>query len=148
MSTDWKLTIVESPYAGNVEHNLAYVRAAMADCLKRGESPYASHALLTQAGVLDDNLPEERTLGIEAGFAWGPAADVVAFYTDLGWSRGMKGGLERAKKRGAPRFICYRTLGAPWSDSPTSETFFCSHCGAVVPKWFNCCNSCADEAGS
>ena len=37
--------IVESPYAGDVERNIAYVRAAMRDCLMRGEAPLASHLL-------------------------------------------------------------------------------------------------------
>lgn len=35
----------ESPYAGDVNLNLRYLRAAMADCLRLGESPYASHGL-------------------------------------------------------------------------------------------------------
>lgn len=84
-----KLVVIESPYAGDVEENLRYVRAAMADCLRRGEAPYASHALYTQPGVLDDDKPEERRLGIDAGFAWGRCAHIVAFYVDRGWSRGM-----------------------------------------------------------
>ncbi len=37
--------VIESPYAGDVERNLRYLRLAMADCLERGEAPYASHAL-------------------------------------------------------------------------------------------------------
>lgn len=48
------LVIIESPYAGDVDRNLEYLRAAMRDCLKRGEAPFASHALYTQPGVLDD----------------------------------------------------------------------------------------------
>lgn len=40
-----KLVVVESPYAGDVERNLRYLRAAMADCLARGEAPFASHGL-------------------------------------------------------------------------------------------------------
>jgi hypothetical protein len=58
-----KLVVVESPYAGDVTRNLEYARAAMADCLARGEAPFASHALYTQIGVLDDTKPEERKLG-------------------------------------------------------------------------------------
>ena len=52
--------IIESPYAGDVERNVRYARAAMADCLKRGEAPFASHLLYTQEGVLDDDIPGER----------------------------------------------------------------------------------------
>ena len=65
-----RLVIIESPYAGNVPLNLLYLRACMRDCLSRGEAPFASHALYTQPGVLDDGDPAERAHGIEAGFAW------------------------------------------------------------------------------
>lgn len=90
-----KLVVVESPYAGDVERNLTYLRAAMADCLARGEAPFASHALYTQPGVLRDEVPEERALGMQAGFEWADAACLRVFYVDLGWSRGMVDGLER-----------------------------------------------------
>jgi hypothetical protein len=85
-----KLVVIESPYAGDVEKNLRYVRACMKDCLYRGEAPYASHALYTQLGVLDDQVPDQRRRGIEAGFAWRNVAELVVFYEDLGWSRGME----------------------------------------------------------
>lgn len=91
-----RLVIIESPYAGDVDRNLRYVRACMADCLARGESPYASHALYTQPGVLDDTVPEERALGIAAGFAWRAVADATIVYTDLGWSTGMRAGVADA----------------------------------------------------
>jgi hypothetical protein len=55
--------VIESPYAGDVERNLRYVRACMRDCLLRGEAPYASHALYTQPDVLCDEIPEERQYG-------------------------------------------------------------------------------------
>lgn len=81
--------IVESPYAGDVGLNIAYARACLLDCLRRGEAPIASHLLYTQPGVLDDNIPAERALGIDAGLAWRAVADAAVFYIDLGWSRGM-----------------------------------------------------------
>lgn len=84
-----KLVVVESPYAGDIAANVEYARACMRDCLERGEAPIASHLLYTQPGVLRDDLPEERQLGIDAGLAWGAKADLVAFYVDRGWSPGM-----------------------------------------------------------
>ena len=45
-----RFVIVESPYAGDVAANVEYARAAVADCLRRGEAPFASHLLYT----LDD----------------------------------------------------------------------------------------------
>lgn len=96
-----RLVVIESPYAGDVDANVAYAKQCVHDCLKRGEAPYASHLFFTQNGILDDLVPEERKLGIEAGFAWGRAADVIAFYIDRGMSRGMHGGLATARARGA-----------------------------------------------
>lgn len=55
-----RLVIVESPFAGDVEENIKYARAAVRDCLMRGEAPIASHLLYTQEGILNDDIPEER----------------------------------------------------------------------------------------
>lgn len=91
--------------------NVAYARAALHDCLRRGEAPFASHLLYTQAGVLDDTVTDERTLGIEAGLAWKRVADVSVVYTDLGISEGMRLAIARALARGRP--VEYREL-ADW----------------------------------
>lgn len=119
-----KLVIVESPYApqaadpheASVElaRNEAYLSACLADCLKRGEVPFASHGFFTRPGVLDDTNPEERMQGILAGIAISDAfartASVTggyeykrALYEDRGWSSGMAFGLEDATKKGQPR---------------------------------------------
>lgn len=103
-----KLVIVESPYAGEVETNLAYLRAAMFDCLLRGEAPLAGHRLYT--AVLDDAKGEQRHLGMEAAFAWAERADYIVAYTDRGISRGMFDGIERHQKNG--KLIEYRSLPA------------------------------------
>jgi hypothetical protein len=105
--------IIESPYAGDVERNLRYLRACMRDCLLRGEAPYASHALYTQPGVLRDDVPEERRHGIEAGFAFRPLTKMTVVYADLGYSTGMKHGINHAKEIDHP--IAYRTLGGEWA---------------------------------
>jgi len=106
----FRLVLVESPYAGNIEQNEAYARAALADCLRRGEAPFASHLLYTQPGVLDDQEPAERRLGIAAGLAWGEQADLTAVYVDLGVTPGMRQGIERAIAAGRP--IEHRRLGS------------------------------------
>ena len=104
--------VIESPYTGDVERNLAYLRACMKDALARGEAPYASHALYTQPGVLDDSVPKERALGIEAGDLWGKCAEVTIVYGDLGVTPGMRLGVERARRDGRP--VDYRLLGKGW----------------------------------
>lgn len=88
---DFKLCVLETPFAGDVEGNLKFARECMHDMLISGESPYASHLLYTQPNVLDDNIPEERELGIYAGFAWKHLPEVhTVFYLDKGTSRGMQ----------------------------------------------------------
>lgn len=102
--------IIESPYAGNVDENLRYLRRAMRQSLvKLGESPFASHGLYTQEGVLNDNDREERNTGIEAGFAWHHKADLVAVYCDYGISSGMKRGITNARLAGVP--VVFRWIG-------------------------------------
>jgi len=100
--------IVETPYAGDVERNTRYARLCLHDCLMRGEAPFASHLLYTQEGVLDDSIPEERKLGMKAGFVWGAVADATVVYTDYGMSNGMKEGVKRAEAAG--RQVEYRKL--------------------------------------
>ena len=62
---------IETPYAAKSEEqlkrNLLYARACVRDSLIRGEVPFASHLLFTQPGILDDNIPKEREIGINAG---------------------------------------------------------------------------------
>lgn len=107
-----RLVVIESPFAsptpGGRARNLAYARAALRDCLLRGESPLASHLLFTQPGVLDDDKPEERELGIAAGLEWGVHAAATVVYDDLGVSRGMKHGISDASRRG--RAVEWRSL--------------------------------------
>jgi len=103
---DVRLVVIESPFAGDVERNTRYARACLLDCYQRGEAPIASHLLGPQ--VLDDNDPEQRRMGIEAGLAWAECADASAFYIDLGWSNGMKAALTRV----GTREVEYRTLAA------------------------------------
>lgn len=104
-----RLVILESPYAGDVQRNITYARRALKDCLAKGEAPYASHLLYTQPGVLDDLLPDQRALGIEAGLSWGRLAEATVVYTDYGISGGMQYGIATAELVG--RKIEYRIIG-------------------------------------
>ena len=103
-----KRVILESPYAGDIQRNIKYARECLKDSLKRGEAPIASHLLYTQKDVLDDNIPEERQLGIDAGLAWKKVADLHVFYIDFGMSNGMKYASKYAKEQNID--VEYRTL--------------------------------------
>jgi hypothetical protein len=104
--------IVESPYKARWFWqrwlNRRYARRCLHDCLERGESPFASHLLYTQPGVLRDGDPVERDRGIRAGLAWGELADASVVYEDRGISAGMWFGIEAARTAGRP--VEYRSL--------------------------------------
>lgn len=104
-----KRVVIESPYAGDVAANEGYARLAVRDSLLRGEAPIASHLLYTQPGVLNDDIPRERDLGMRAGFAWTRCADLVAVYVNRGVSDGMKAGVTEAICAGIP--VVYRRVG-------------------------------------
>jgi NTP pyrophosphatase (non-canonical NTP hydrolase) len=116
--TATRLVIVESPFAGKglpeqeCSVYIEYARAAVRDCLCRGEAPIASHLLYTQEGVLHDDVPHERQQGIEAGLAWLNVADATAVYEDFGVSEGMQCGVARAIASGVP--VERRMLGSDW----------------------------------
>lgn len=100
--------ILESPYSGDLSHNMAYARGCVRDSLQRGEAPLASHLLYTQPGILDDTIPNERAHGINAGHAWLHLADAVVVYTDRGISEGMQAGINTAQFNGIP--VEYRRI--------------------------------------
>lgn len=93
---------LESPFKGlnweNTEFNLKYAHACVADCLMKGEAPFASHIMYTVA--TNDKNPVERAFGINAGLTFLKFADKSVVYTDLGVSEGMKKGIDEAYRLG------------------------------------------------
>jgi len=79
-----------------IARNLKYLDLCLADSLRRGEAPYASHAMYPR--VLNDAVDEERAQGIQAGFAWHEAADAIMVYSDYGISIGMQLSIQNAVK--------------------------------------------------
>ena len=111
-----QLVIIESPYAGDIEANTEYARAAMRDSLERGEYPIASHLLYPQPGILDEHKPEEREWGISAGLAWRAVSDKAVFYVDRGWSGGMLAAKETYEREGFPFEVRQRIAAAAQGD--------------------------------
>ena len=101
-----RCVILERPYAGDTARNTRYALLCVADCLRRGDAPIASHLLYTR--VLDDSIPIERKRGIAAGHAWITKADACVIYFDLGISKGMEIGIEAALAAKVP--VEYRVL--------------------------------------
>ena len=96
------LVIIESPFAafgGNtIDDNLTYLRRCLRDSYERGEHPFASHGFYPF--FLHDSSPLERKDGIEFGYSFWKSASLIAFYIDLGWSRGMHAANQRATELG------------------------------------------------
>lgn len=105
--------LIESPLASptieGLVRNKKFARACLRDSLGRGEAPYASHLLYAQEGLLNDDIAEERALGIHAGLVWGKLISTTIVYTDLGISSGMQRGIDRANQDG--KTIEFRELG-------------------------------------
>lgn len=97
---------LESPFLGEVQRNKAYLQLCILDCLLRGESPFASHQMFTDA--LFDFIREQRVKGITAGNVWRRFARRTVVYTDFGISEGMAAGIASSAKLEMP--VEYRVL--------------------------------------
>ena len=112
------IVCIESPFAGRGANwlerrydaflNLRYARACLRDSLVRGESPFASHLLYTQRGVLRDGVPSERKHGIDAGLRFQEVAAFVAVYVDRDITPGMRLAMAQADRNG--KRIVFRSL--------------------------------------
>ena len=115
--------IVESPYSApnptRSKINEIYAEICLKDCILRGEAPFASHLLYTRTFVLDDCDAEERKLGIEVGLSWYDVANLCAVYSDIGISKGMQLGIERAKQKNVT--VEYRSLLHDTSKFPVAD---------------------------
>lgn len=96
------LVVLESPFrAGsqakfNAHRN--YLQAIIFHSMSLGEAPFASHGFYTR--FLNDDIKEERQLGMNMGKRYIELCDLVAVYHDLGVSDGMAAGIEYAQQCG------------------------------------------------
>ena len=118
-----KLVIIESPFSAATaecsDRYLAYARRAVRHSILQGEAPVAFHLLYTQAGILSDESPEARNLGITLSEFWWEIADLHTFYTDCGWSRGMLRAWDWCTAKN--RRYDLRSLVNPAGDSPPAD---------------------------
>lgn len=93
-----------SPYRATHEvdtsTHIEYARRALHHSLKLGESPVAPHLLYPQ--VLDDDIPDQRLIGIRANADLIESSGRVAFYVDYGMSPGMVEELRLANEYKVP----------------------------------------------
>lgn len=94
-----KLVYICSPYAGDIENNLRFARAACRYAAEQGCAPVAVHLMYPQ--ILDDAVPAQREIGIRMGLR------VLATCNEL-WicgsriSHGMKCEIAEAERLGIP----------------------------------------------
>jgi len=94
-----KLVYICSPFAGDIESNVRFARAACLYAANQGCAAIAPHLLYPQ--ILDDNIPTQREIGIRMGLR------VLASCDEL-WicgsriSHGMSCEIAEAERLGIP----------------------------------------------
>lgn len=112
-----KRVYIASPFRGSTKEetrqNIIYARFCMLDSLERGEAPYLSHLLYTQVWS-----EASRESGLRAGDDWRRVADLIACYTDLGTTEGMRRALTSGHPHVETRGIFWRGTvpqpASPW----------------------------------
>ena len=144
---DLRVTVYESPFAARTfdqfARHVAYIRLlTRLGAQLYGEAAIASHMIWTQPGVLRDDDPEERALGIDCGLAVallacnGHVGHV--YWTDLGWSGGMLRSAESMRERGLPineRSLIATMGGDAFSDALDDMTLIVRADAAQMWQW-------------
>lgn len=97
--TEGKLVYIASPYAGDVEGNVAFAKAACRYAAAKGYTPVAVHLMYPQ--FLDDRVPKEREAGLKMGRRVLAACDEFWLCGER-MSAGMKAEEAEAKRLGIP----------------------------------------------
>jgi hypothetical protein len=138
-----KLIAVESPYGSDdwqeIAENIHYLRACMHYVHLQGNAPYASHAISTQPGVLDDSDKGpggERETGIFGGQAIADRMDEKWVFMDKGMTTGMEYGYKRSGEINQP--ILIKELGPDWhryvaKPKPDDVAWFWANLNAQIP---------------
>ena len=94
-----KIVYIASPYAGDVEGNVEFAKAACRLAMEEGSTPVAAHLLYPQ--MLDDTVPEQRELGIRMGLKLLEACSEL-WLCGSRISNGMQEELKAAQLHGIP----------------------------------------------
>ena len=100
-----KLVYICSPYAGNIDQNILFAKAACRYAASQGCAPVAPHLLYPQ--FLNDSVPAERDAGIRMGLRLLSPCDEL-WICGSRISAGMENEITEAKRLGIP----VRTLSA------------------------------------
>lgn len=94
-----KLVYIASPYAGDLEANVRFAKAACRYAMEQEETPVAVHLMYPQ--ILKEEIPAERELGICMGLRVLEACDEM-WLCGNHISAGMQVELLQAEKLGIP----------------------------------------------
>lgn len=97
--TEGKLVYIASPYAGDVEGNVAFAKAACRYAAAKGYTPVAVHLMYPQ--FLDDRVPKEREAGLKMGRRVLAACEEIWLCGER-MSAGMKAEEAEAQRLGIP----------------------------------------------
>ena len=97
--TEGKLVYIASPYAGDVEGNVAFAKAACRYAAAKGYTPVAVHLMYPQ--FLDDRVPKEREAGLKMGRRVLAACEEIWLCGER-MSAGMKAEKAEAQRLGIP----------------------------------------------
>ena len=92
------LMYICSPYRGDIENNVIYAKKLTRLAIENGFAPVTVHLYLTQ--IFNDDIPEERKQGLEAGQAILRQCKYVLVGNAKGYSEGMLAELEIALAMG------------------------------------------------
>ena len=95
-----KKIYVVSAYAGEVEKNVANAIGYCKYVMSKGYMPLASHLYFTR--LTDDNIPEERRMGLNMGLELLAMCEEAWVFYDNRISSGMAGEIAEAQKLGLP----------------------------------------------
>lgn len=93
-----KLCYICSPYRGEIERNTEYARELTRIALDNGYTPITPHLYLTQ--VLNEEDPEQRKRGMEAGTELLKSCKYIFIGSRYGISAGMLSEIQIAMKEG------------------------------------------------
>ena len=94
-----KLVYIASPYAGDVEQNVRFAKAACRYAIEQGATPIAVHLLYPQ--LLDDGIHAEREVGLQMGLRVLEACDEL-WVCGMHISKGMEAEIFAAGQMGIP----------------------------------------------
>ena len=96
-----------SPYRGDVAENIAFAKRCCLEVIRAGEVPFAPHIYFTQ--FLNDNIPQERELGITCGLEVLSLCNEIWFFGDK-ITDGMLAEIDYAKQHGIDIVYMAQTL--------------------------------------